>query len=209
MHANLGILIRLRAETAELHQRVEAELDLFDARTSWLDYRLFLFRMYGFHVPVEQALSVAPGLDRVVGDIAQRTIKAPLLANDLLALGVDRRDLARLPSITAPVLDDLPEALGWLYVVEQTTLDGKTLRAHLASRLPLELEIASSYLGCYGDDAAARWRDLGAAIEAYATQTGTGDRIVAAASECLLRLHRWLRPASLPAPSARGAAVAG
>jgi heme oxygenase len=196
-------MTRLRAETAELEHRVEAELDLFGPRTSWLDYRLYLFRMYGFHGPVERALSATPGLADVISDASLRNHKLALLAHDLVSLGVDRRDLAELPRITTPTLHDLAEALGWMYVVEAATLRSRELARHLAAQLPLEIESASAFLACYGDEVEARWSAFGAAVELHTGREGNGERVLEGALDCLGRLHRWLRPTSAHARPAR------
>ena len=45
-----------------LQSRVERELALFGHAASWLDYRLYLCRMYGFLVPVERVLRDTPEL---------------------------------------------------------------------------------------------------------------------------------------------------
>lgn len=203
-------MARVRAETALLHRRVEHDLDLFGHGTSWLDYRLYLFRMYGFHVPVEAMLGGVAGLAGVVADVALRNNKVPLLAHDLVALGVDRRDLAQLPRITLAACADVGEALGWMYVVEAATVDGKRVAEHLAPRLPLEIETASAYLRCYGDDAHRRWAAFGDAVDRYgAADPRHADRVVAAATEAYGRLHRWLRP-TVPARGSTGElAVAG
>jgi len=189
-----GAIARLRAETGMLQGRVERDLALFGDGASWLDYRLYLCRMYGFLAPVEQALGEAPGLAEVVCDAELRNHKAALLAHDLVSLGVDRRHLVQIPRISVPLLDDLPEALGWMYVIEASTLDGEDLARQLAQRLPSELDCASAFLRCYGDEVHARWRDFSAEIDAYVDRADTGacDRIVLAATECLIRLHRWL-----------------
>ncbi|MBA3395508.1 MAG: biliverdin-producing heme oxygenase [Deltaproteobacteria bacterium] len=195
-------MFRLRDETSELLRLVENELDLFGSSTSWLDYRLYLFRMYGFHATAERALAARRELATVIGDAALRNHKVALISHDLVALGVDRRDLAQLPRITAPVLAGLPEAVGWMYVLEAATLHGKRLARHLAPQLPLEIETASGYLNCYGAEVAARWQAFGHAVDAYAIDAGTEDRIVLAARDCYLRLHRWLRPAAVVKPPA-------
>src|SRR5262249_4553889 len=140
---------RLRTETAELWRRVDHELDLRGARTSWLDYRLYLFRMYGFHVPGERALASTPGLSMVGGDATLRNNKVALLAHDLISLGVERRDLAQLPRMPVPALHELPSALGWMFVVESATVETKALSRHLRQLLPLEMESAAAFLGCY------------------------------------------------------------
>ncbi|HEU0033076.1 MAG TPA: biliverdin-producing heme oxygenase [Kofleriaceae bacterium] len=193
---NASTLARLQAETSELRHRVEAELDLRAETTSWLDYRLYLFRMYGFFIGAERALASVEALAQVVPDASLRNKKIHLLAHDLVALGVERRDLNELPRMPTPGFLELPEALGWMYVLERTTLDSRALAQHLARVLPLEMESAAAFLGCYGDEVSARWQSFGVALDAYASDAGVEDRIVTAALDCLLRLHRWLRPAA-------------
>ncbi|HEY5935868.1 MAG TPA: biliverdin-producing heme oxygenase [Kofleriaceae bacterium] len=186
---------RLLTETHDLQRRVESELDLLGGRTSWLDYRLYLFRMYGFHVPIERALDATLDLSTVVPDAALRNNKVALLAYDLVALGVERRDLQQLPRMPVPELA-LGEALGWMYVLEATTLRSKTLHTHLARVLPHEIETAAAYLNCYGHEVDARWEQLGDHLERFAATHGA-DAIANGAIDCLTRLHRWLRPSSV------------
>lgn len=198
--APASTMVRLRDETSELQRLVESELDLFGPSTSWLDYRLYLFRMYGFHATAERALAAWRELATVIGDAALRNHKVALISHDLVALGVERQDLAQLPRITAPVLAGLPEAVGWMYVLEAATLHGKRLARHLAPQLPLEIETAAGYLNCYGAEVAARWQAFGRAVDAYAIEADTEDRVVAAACDCYLRLHRWLQPTAPARP---------
>ncbi|MEJ7600246.1 MAG: biliverdin-producing heme oxygenase [Kofleriaceae bacterium] len=193
-----GVMARLLVETHDLQRGVECELDLLGARTSWLDYRLYLFRMYGFHVPIERALDATPQLASVVPDAALRNNKVALLAHDLVALGVARRDLAQLPRMPVPALA-LGEALGWMYVLEATTLRSKALCAHLSKVLPHEISTASAYLGCYGHDVEKRWSELGTRLESFSA-TDVADQIATGAVDCLTRLHRWLKPANLRQP---------
>ena len=187
---------RLTTETRDLHRRIEGELDLLDGRTSWLDYRLYLFRMYGFHAPAEAALAASLGLARVVPDAAERIVKLPLLAHDLIALGVERRDLAALPRIGEPALAELPDALGWLYVLERLTVDNVRLARQVATRLPIEIDLAGAYFSGHGHEVGARWRDLGAALDGWEARGGDADGVVIAAIEATTRLSRWMRPST-------------
>ena len=181
-----------------LQRRVERELAMFGDVASWLDYRLYLCRMYGFLAPIERALEGTPDLAAAIHDADSRNRKVALLAQDLAALGVERSHLGQIPRISVPVLDEVPEALGWMYVIEASTLDGAALARHLAQRLPSELDTASAYLRCYGDQLHARWSDFGAELDAYVNRANLGvcDRIVLAATDCFIRLHRWLTPSS-------------
>lgn len=164
VHRTPALTARLNAAAAALRDDREP----LPGRVSWLDYRLYLVRLYGFHAAIEPALIAFRPLSSVISDTALRNHKAALIAHDLVALGVDRRQLAQLPRVAVGPRRALPEALGWTYVVERETLGGKLLARRLARYLPDEVQRASAYLGCYGDEAAARWRELGEALDAYA-----------------------------------------
>lgn len=202
-----AFMTRLNAATAALHD----DRELFSGRVSWLDYRLYLMRLYGFHAVVEAALGAFRPLATVVSDASLRNHKAALLAADLVALGLDRRDLPQLPRIAFRVPLTLPEALGWTYVVESTTLRSKLLARRLARHLPDEVQRASAYLGCYGDEAATRWRELGDALDAFAQgRTGASDelacvRVIEAARDAAIQLRCWVGPVLQPRTSQRRA----
>ena len=189
-----GLMAQLRDATSAVRE----ERELLAGRVSWLDYRMYLVRMYGFHAAVERALMASPQLATVVVDAGLRNHKAALLAADLIALGVQRRDLAEVPRMTFAGALALPEALGWTYVVESATLGGKQLARHLARQLPAEIQSGSAYLACYGDEAPERWRQLGVALDGFANADRDGDRVIAAARDGFLQLRAWVRPALQP-----------
>jgi len=180
---------------------VREDRELLAGRVSWMDYRLFLARMYGFHAAIERALASARQLASVVPDAGLRNHKAALLAHDLVALGVERRDLLQLPRMPFAGSLALPEALGWQYVVETLTLNGKQLVRHLTRQLPAEVPRASAYLGCYGEEVTERFRQVCQAIDAFEPSERDADRIVATASEGFVQLRAWINPVVQPRPS--------
>lgn len=223
------LMVRLNAATAALQDH-----GLFAGRVSWLDYRLYLVRLYGFHATVEAALTAFRPLTTVIADAGLRNHKAALLAHDLVALGVDRRDLAQVPRMRLPAPLALPEALGWTYAVESATLRGKLIARRLARHLPEEIQRASAYLGCYGDEAPNRWRELGEALDAFGLGRSTAGararsqpaprsaelaalpdelacadracaRVIDAARDALIQLRRWVGPVLQPRTSQRHA----
>jgi len=187
------LMARLRDATAMARDR-----EPLGGRVSRLEYRLYLVRMYGFHAAIERALMASPQLAAVVPDAAMRNHKTALLAHDLIALGTSPRELAQLPRMTLAASFALPEALGWMYVVEAMTLGGKHLARHLARQVPAEIAHASAYLGCYGDEAPERWRAFGAALDACEEAMRDGDRVIAAARDGFLEVRAWVRPARKP-----------
>jgi heme oxygenase len=76
--------------------------------------------------------------------------------------------------------DSVEDALGWLYVVERKTLLHSAMLRHLTVRMPQVMALASLYLSCYDHTAGTRWRDLGTALDRFATPESAG-QIVAAA----------------------------
>jgi len=209
----LALMARLGAATAPLHDG-----ELFAGRVSGLDYRLTLVRLYGFHAAIEAALAAFRPLAGVVRDAGLRNHKAALLAHDLVALGVDRRDLAHVPRMAVTPPRDLDEALGWTYLVESPTVRGKLVARRLARHLPEAIQRASAYLSCYGDEAAARWRELGDAFDAFALGRGFAGlpdapayadrscaRVIDAARDGAIQLRRWLGPVLQPRTSQRHA----
>lgn len=213
-----SLMARLNAATAAIRD----DRELLVGRVSWLDYRLYLVRLYGFHAPIEQALAAHRGVRGIVPDSGLRNHKTALLAHDLVALGVDRRDLLAAPRLVMPGALALPEALGWTFVVESQTLRNKQVAQRLARHLPAEIQRASAYLRCYGDEAATRWRELGAALDAFAHDPSmppapragqaanhaldgehTCERVIDAARDGLLQLRRWLGPVLQPRTTQR------
>lgn len=192
-----SLTARLREATAGVRE----DREILAGRVSWLDYRLYLVRLYGFYTAIERTLASSRQLATVVSDAPLRNHKAALVAHDLVALGVDRGELAQFPRMAFAATLPLPEALGWTYVVESATLAGRQLLRHLARQLPDEVQVASAYLRCYGDVAQERWRELGVALDAFEDGDRDGDRVIEAARDGFLRLHAWVRPAVQPRPS--------
>ncbi|HET9620837.1 MAG TPA: biliverdin-producing heme oxygenase [Kofleriaceae bacterium] len=192
-----ALTTQLREATATLRD----DRELLAGRVTPADYRTYLLRMYGFHANVERALKSCRPLAAVVADAPLRNHKAALIAHDLIALGVEHCELVTSPRMTFPGALALPEALGWTYAVEAIAFGGKQLARHLARQLPAELARASAYLGCYGGEAAERWRELGERLDGFEHAVRDADRVVAAARDGFTQLRAWVRPALQPRSS--------
>jgi len=192
MGDELRVLNRLNVETRMHHGEADADIDdyLFRAHVTAADYRMFLARVYGFVAPLEAALFAAPGVEDIV-DVRARA-KAPLLAADLMALGLTIDEVQALPQCqTVPVFRGPASALGWMYVVERPLLSAAVIRGHLASYLPREMQRASAYFLCYSGHVGSMWRELGEAMDAVAYAPAIEDRIIAGANECFRMMTRW------------------
>ena len=186
------MISRLHHETHAHHADADADYnDLFRRDTGPADYMVYLLRLYGFEAPLESALAMAPHLELHL-DLKVRQ-KAGLIAQDLMTLGLRPQQVTATPQcLTIPQLRSAGEALGWMYIVERTTLSHAVLRNHLMTQLPREMKEASSYLCAYAGLAGARWRELGDALDRIAQTPAIGDRIVAAANEGFQVQRRWL-----------------
>jgi heme oxygenase len=122
------ILALLKDQTRHLHDRVERTVDLPARLHSAELYTSLLSRFYGFYAPLEDRLAVVDGL-AAAGLVFRERLKAPLLRDDLTALGLGEADVRSLPRCPdVPAAADTGAALGCLYVLEGATLGGQVVR---------------------------------------------------------------------------------
>lgn len=183
---------RLNEGTREHHADAESDFDLlFEAETTPRHYLMFLVRVYGFEAPLESMLALTPNLELMI-DLKERT-KAGYLAQDLMALELKPAQIAELPQCLAiPQFRGAAEALGWMYVVERTTLAHSVVRRHLSTRLPREMRTAAHYLSSYTGVVGSRWRTFGATLDDVAQMPEIASRIIAAANEAFRCQRRWI-----------------
>ncbi|MBA3394338.1 MAG: biliverdin-producing heme oxygenase [Deltaproteobacteria bacterium] len=182
-------LSRLTLETAPDHASIDSALAAPLEFPSVSGYRRYLCTLYGFLAPLEASLILTPGIDL---PFVQFRLKAGLLANDVMSLGLTRREFGLLSNRhTIPAFGSVAEALGWLYVVERTTLQHENLCHRVATEAPVAYELASSYLNAYDGTVRLRWRELGAHLDQVASSE-EADRIVAGAHAGIASLHDWL-----------------
>lgn len=184
------MIARLDVETQLHHADADADV-LFGDDTGSSDYLMYLTRVYGFEAPLESSFAMTPNLDLVV-DLRERQ-KAGFLAQDLLQLGLRPADVAEIPQcLRIPQFRGTAEALGWMYVVERTTLAHSVIRRHLMTRLPRPIANASAYLQCYAGVTGARWRQFGAVLDDVCRHPAIADRVIGAANDAFRTRRRWL-----------------
>jgi heme oxygenase len=188
------MVVRLNDACARVEPDVVLDR-LFDDDLHGPHYLIFLIRSYGFEGPLESAAALTPGLPELL-ELRSR-VKAGHLANDLLALGLRPADIAELDLCRAipAAFADVAHAMGWLYVVERSTLAFSVIRRHLETRLPRELARASSYLSCYDGGVGRRWHEFGAALDELAATSEIADGMIAAAIEATCRHRDWFEQA--------------
>ena len=186
------MLVRLNEETQPHHAEADGDVDryLFRPNVTAEDYRTYLSRIYGFLVPLEASLAMAPGLDELI-DVRLRA-KSALVVHDLVALGMTMADVNELPqSEMIPAFRGPAAALGWIYVIERPLLASAVLRGHLSTYLRAEMAYASSYLACYAGQVGTMWRELGEVMDRVAYTPAVADLIVSSAHQAFRTLNHF------------------
>jgi heme oxygenase len=179
----------LRLATAQVHASLHEHpgfVALLDGEATVELYRCLLSRLYGIYQPLEATLASAdhhlpPGLR------PQRRSRDALMAQDLMALGLDRHDLARLPrkgDVHPPTT--LSEALGAVYVVQGSALGGKVLARALRQRSADPW--SSCFFAGFADDRQA-WERCCDALDQCTDDVG---RLTAAAVATFQHIADWM-----------------
>lgn len=174
--------MRLNVETRHVHAEVDDRwLELLLPTVTRADYLAQLVRIYGLVAPFEAACKYTTGLDRII-DLKQLS-RAGLLAQDLLTLGLSPAQVSSIPQCEAIMpFRSVPVALGWLYVIERTTLLQDGIKRHLLAHLP-EVENACSYLATYEGTATEQWASLALLLHEIGARDDVAQVIIAAAQE--------------------------
>ena len=114
-------------------------------------YARTLAELHALYVPLEAALTRVPGLRDVVPDLDRRFKTASLRA-DLDALGTPPA-----PVKTVSAIDDVPTALGTLYVLEGSTMGGRLIANALRQRAFVRPE-SLHFFEHYGAEAGRHWQ---------------------------------------------------
>jgi heme oxygenase len=180
------MLSALDAATRDCHPAADAPWQaLLRRELAAQDYQDHLVAVYGFEAPVEAALALTPRLG-LLTDLRARA-RASWIVQDLLGLGLRPAKLARLPQCAAILpFRDPAEALGWLYVVERSSLNHDAFAHAVARALP---DAPLAYLSTRGFE--ARHVALSAALERAAVDIPSRDRVIAAAREAFDAQRTW------------------
>jgi heme oxygenase len=189
-----GLRERLRVETAEWHDKVEAVADVPGSVRSRDSYFDFLGRLYVVHACFESVLSARmfePGWRGVGLNIAAHG-RAHLLADDLSGMGY--------PGVTCSVRLAPPvtfgQALGCLYVLEGSALGGPTVARLVRAVIG---EVPTAFLTGRGRQGVKLWRAVCEALRAFDAQSGDCDEVVAGACQTFAVFAEHLSPlASAP-----------
>lgn len=185
----------LRSETRLLHQRLEQSLDLTTGHLGIDRYKRVLLQFRGFYSPVEHLVSA-------YSDDAQMWIggdrrKTHLIDADLDWLGCEdelRLSVAAAGSgLILPDLSTRARQIGFMYVIEGSTLGGQFMLPHLKRQLDVSPGKGASFFGSYGENVGKMWRVFRERMEAEGATPDAGREIISAARDAFETLDRWFR----------------
>jgi len=184
-------LVRLNAATRRWHATVDDSwLDLLRPTVTVTEYLSQLVRTYGLIAPFESACKYTPSLARFVDRV--RISRAGLIAQDLLALDLTPSQVASIPTCPAiTVFCSAGEAVGWLYVIERTTLLADGLLRHIHDTLP-QVSEATRYLETFSTQGTEYWQSFARIVD-RANADGLASEIEGAACDAFEVAHGWFR----------------
>ena len=194
----------LKRETAALHQRLEAQLGLLDPALSLPRYRRVLQMLYGFYAPLEAGLVPLAAAARPLGFPLRA--RSELIEDDLLALGLSRREVAQQPRCgVLPRLSSPEDLAGCLYVLEGACLGGQVIAPLLYRRFGVAQGSGASFFVGDAEGTSARWMLVLAWLEVVVCSGARSEEIVAAARATFQTLARWAERQGASRLSVRGA----
>jgi heme oxygenase (biliverdin-IX-beta and delta-forming) len=187
---------RLKHETEALHLQMHDLMERAQPFSSRAHYAGFLAVQYLFQRDIEYLLD-RPGIRQVIHDAAQRGREHAALC-DLQDLGMP------VPHEPLATLDvTMPEALGWLYVSEGSTLGAAFLLKEAQARLGLSSTFGARNLSAYEGGRAHAWRRFVAALDDDMVPASQHDAIIEGACAAFRRFGELLQshgqPATMPA----------
>lgn len=187
---------QLRKETAEDHDQIEQNdyaKAIMNQTLTTADYQAYLEKFYGFILPIEQKIAQLDGVQELGIDMKHRA-KSPLLEQDLAFISSSRQQV--------PICDEVPEIasteqlLGYLYVIEGSTLGGQIITRKLREHLSLEPGAGLTYFNAYGQDTRTQWKELSEMMNTAVEAGADRKVIVSTAKETFRLLNQWLTSTS-------------
>lgn len=176
----------LKQTTHEAHIRLEKRIVTHIKSMSAPDeYLGLLYAYHAFIHPLEQAIARQVLPDHLP-DIGQR-MRAGKILDDIRTLGGDPTSSGE--TATIPDINDLPSAVGALYVLEGSTMGGPYIAAMIQKRM--DAGNALTYFNGYGEDNRAMWVKF---LNLLTSENITpySERVIQAAQDTFETFDRWM-----------------
>jgi len=171
-----SLALRLKTETNDQHERMHRLMERGQPFASRENYLRYVAAQYLFQRDVEHLFADAK-VRAAVPDIDVRGRQTASLT-DLADLGAQ----APQDDFIASAGVAMPEALGWLYVSEGSTLGAAFLLKEAQANLGLTPEFGARNLAAYPEGRAAVWRRFVASLDSEAISPEEHDAVIAGAN---------------------------
>lgn len=190
-----SLLSDLKQYTAEMHEALEARVDILNPALTLERYQFLLEKIYGFYSPVESRVATLMGYENLNLDPACRRKTFRIVA-DLEILGPTSKEIEAIPLCPdLPELNTLSQALGCMYVLEGATLGGQIIRRELRKRPEFYQKDCFNFYNSYGEKVGARWKEFCARLNQYALDNRSVEvrqAIIGSAVRTFQKLDAWL-----------------
>ncbi|WP_211747144.1 biliverdin-producing heme oxygenase [Paenibacillus sp. Marseille-Q4541] len=189
------IMEQLRQETAQEHHDIEQNayaIAIMDQTLTSEQYLTYLQKFYGFIKPLEDQISLLGlGQDTLLDMHARK--KTPLLEKDIQDLLPKDSDLSSLPIASdLPTINSTPHLLGYLYVIEGSTMGGQIINKKLKQHLPSELEQNLRYFNAYGQETRSKWKEFAQIVNDNIHSEEDRQTTVTTAKKTFKLLTEWI-----------------
>lgn len=191
-HSAIHIVLsdRLRSSTRHPHEAVDDKIMAAQPFNSVALYGRFLYVQHGFHRDVAP-LYKTPAIVSLFPNLAQRQ-RVEAVEQDAADLGLELPAYAELPTTAISTQFGIPEALGWLYVVEGSNL-GAAFLLKYAKQIGLSETYGARHLAAPPEGRAPNWRCFKEALDGVKFIEADVDRAILAAQAAFSRVHDLVR----------------
>ncbi len=186
-------LLQLRNQTADSHKALEQNplsVLLMSEEITLPDYGDYLKSLYGFVYGFER--SVFPMLHKSIDDLPAR-LKTHLILEDLKTLQpADIKGNIIEENIFNRYYNDLPSALGGMYVLEGSTLGGQIIHRRLHKTLGTSIAGKTLYINAYGGQTGSMWKKFLQQFCEASVHTGQEEKVIESAVRTFTLLDEWM-----------------
>lgn len=185
--AHLTRTKHLAVETRTAHAGLDSQIMAYGPFESLENYARFLTMQYRLHQTVD-SLYLNPSYAMLLPDLRSRR-RLSCIVSDMIDLNLARPDLVASPleGHSYPAT-----GLGWLYVVEGSTL-GAAILSRLAAGLGLDGTFGASHLAPPAGGRASRWKPFVEALDSAELDANQDRQLVAGAKAAFTYANRLIR----------------
>ncbi len=178
----------LRAATHSTHERLDSSIMEAEPFANVENYGRFLRVQHAFHRDVS-TLYRSPALQNLIPFLGGRA-RLVAVTQDAADLGISIPDYAEGPAAGEGI--GIPEALGWLYVVEGSNL-GAAFLLKAAKKMGLSETHGARHLAEAPEGRAAQWRNFKEHLDATRLSEAEEARCIAGAEAAFSRVQALVR----------------